>query len=254
MADEIDINLGSFSLDTTNKISIADFDIKLAKAIAQADLPKTDGSVIPIGRKRNIAIKVKGVIIGTNYDNLRSNLDALKAALESDAEQQLTFDDDRFIRVQYTGFSYSYRTLRTFADFSFDVIAQDPFWYAASLSSDDRTPTSTVAYNVTNSGNAPTRVKVTITKTGSGSVVDEIKFENVTTGEMFQYRGTLASGDDLVVNNRLDQLRKTVLNDGANAISDFEGDFITLDPGVNSMKFTGASGIDVLLEWRSAYH
>lgn len=254
MANEIDINLGSFSLDQTNKISIADFDIKLAKAISQADLPKTDGSVIPIGKKRNLSVKIKGAIIGTDYDNLRSNLDALKAALESDSEHQLTFDDDRFIRVQYTGFSYSYRALRTFADFSFDVIAQDPFWYALSASQDDRTPTSGVPYNVTNSGNAPTRVKVTITKNGSGSVDDEIKFENQTTGEMFQYRGVLASTDSLIVNNRYDQVRKTVENDAVNAIHEFEGDFITLDPGVNSMMFTGAAGCQVILDWRAAYH
>ena len=47
MANEIDINIGTFNLDETNNIAIADIDIKVAKAISQSALAKSHGSVIP---------------------------------------------------------------------------------------------------------------------------------------------------------------------------------------------------------------
>lgn len=163
MANEIDIDIGTFNLDTTNDIAIKDINIKVARAVSQADLAKFHGSVIPIGKRKSITVQIKGTIIGSDYDDLRSNLDALKAAMESVSEQKLTLDDDRFLMVQYSGFSYSYATLRTFADFSFDLIASDPLWLSETLSEDKRIPTSGVGYTIANAGNAPTRAKITIT-------------------------------------------------------------------------------------------
>lgn len=253
MSNEIDIDLGTFNLDTTNDIAIKDINVKVAKAISQADLAKIHGSVIPIGKRKNITVQIKGSIVGSDYDDLRSNLDALKAALEASAEQKLTLDDDRFLMVQYSGFSYSYATLRTFAEFSFDVIASDPFWLSETLSEDERTPTSGVGYTIANNGNAATRVKVTLTKTGSGAVVNDIQLENTTTGEKFQYLGTLNSTKALVVNNRVDDMDVTVENDGTDDIAHFEGDLITLNPGNNTIKFTGTAGVKVKLNYREAY-
>jgi len=253
MADEIDINIGSFNLDETNNIAIADIDIKIAKAISQSALAKSHGSVIPIGKRQNVSVKVKGTIIGSNYDALRTNLDNLKGALEKDTEQNLTIDDDRKISVQYSGFSYSYRTLRTFADFSFDLIASDPFWYDLTIDNDTRTPTSGVGYTVNNPGNAPTRCKVRLTNNSGGVVADNIKLKNNTTGEEFQYRGTLADTKALVVNNRVDDEDQSVLNDGTDDIKNFEGDFITLDAGDNTIVYTGAANVQVKIEFYPAY-
>ncbi|MBI4430712.1 MAG: phage tail family protein [Candidatus Omnitrophica bacterium] len=253
MANEIDINIGSFNLDETNQIAVADIDIKVAKAISQSSLAKSHGSVIPIGKRNNLTVKIKGTIIGTNYDNLRANLDNLKAALEKDSEQNLTLDDDRKVKVQYSGFSYSYRTLRTFADFSFDLIASDPLWYNQAISNDTRTPTSGSGYTVNNPGNAPTRCKVTLTNNSGGAVVDNIRLKNNTTGEEFQYRGTLANTKALVVNNRVDDEDVSVLNDGVDDIKNFEGDFITLNAGDNTIVYTGAANVEVKIEFYPAY-
>lgn len=254
MSNEIDIDIGTFNLDTTNQIAIKDINIKVAKAVSQADLAKFHGSVIPIGKRKSITVQIKGTIIGSDYDDLRSNLDALKAAMEAVSEQKLTLDDDRFLMAQYTGFSYSYATLRTFADFSFDLIASDPLWLSETLSEDERTPTSGVGYTIANAGNAPTRVKVTLTKTGSGDVVDDIQLENVTTGELFKYRGTLLSGDALLVNNRVDSQDLAVENDSVDDIAHFEGDFITLSPGNNTIKYSGTPGVQVKLNYREAWY
>lgn len=261
MANEIDIDIGTFDLNTTNGINISDIDVRIGKAIKSSDLPKTHGAVIPIGKRKEISISVRGGVLGSDHDDLRSKLDALKAALESSSEQKLTTDDDRYLMVQYRGFSYSYQPLRRFAAFSFDVVASDPFWYAESKTTVTKTEgvdlTNAVAFTVNNPGNAPTRVKITFTNndTGSGSTIsDDIKVENLTAGEEFQYRGDLASTKDLEVDNRVIADDLEVENDGADDIANFEGDFITLNSGDNSIRITSASpGYGIQIEYYAAY-
>ena len=254
MANEIDIDLGSFDLSSANDIAIEAINIKVAKKISSTSLPKTDGSVIPIARRSNITVKIKGTVIGTNYDDLRSNLDSIKSSIESTAEQKLTLDDDRYLNVQYRGFSYSYKTLRTFANFSFDLIASDPFWLSETLSEDDRTPTSGAGYSVSNGGNAPTRCKITLTNNSGGDITNAIQFENSTTGELFKFIGTLADTKSLIINNRVDTRDLVVTNDGTDEIQYFEGDFITLDPGSNTLEYTGTANVQVVTEYRDAHY
>lgn len=250
MANEIDIQIGTFDLASTNHIAIADIDLAVRKSVSAFDLPKADGAVIPIGKRMESTAKITGTIIGTNYDALRANLDALKFALEKTSEQKFTLDDDRFMLVQYRGFSWSYRAMRTFADFSFDLVASDPFWYAETATIDDRTPTSGVGYTVANAGNAIARCKVKIT--AKTDLADDIKLENTTTGELFHYRGTLLDTKDLILNNRYGQREITLTNDGADALADFEGDVITLKPGNNTIVYTGGSA-DVEITFRAPY-
>ena len=254
MADEIDINIGTFDLDSANNIAVEDININVAKSIQEFDLPKFHGSVIPIGKRKSLSVRIRGTITGSNYDNLRSKLDGLKAGFESSSEQNLTLDDDRILKVQYRNFSYSYKTLRTFADFSVDLVAADPFWYAASVTINDQNPAiSGSSYVVNNPGNAPTRVKVQISNSG-GSITDDCRLENQTTGEVMQYRGTVATGQDLIVNNRMDSQDLLVTNNGVDDIKKFEGDFITLNPGNNTIVFTGTSGTRVRLHYRAAHY
>lgn len=254
MADEVDINIGTFDLDQANNVAVEDINISVAKSIQEFDLPKFHGAVIPIGKRKTLNVRIRGTITGSNYDNLRSKLDGLKAAFEVSAEQNLTLDDDRILKVQYRNFSYSYKTLRTFADFSVDLVASDPFWYAASLTTHDENPaTSGVGFVVNNTGNAPTRVKLRISNSGS-PIQDNCLLENETTGETMQYRGDVAAGENLVVNNRMDARDLAVTNDGVDDIKNFEGDFITLNPGNNLIVFTGTAGTRVELIFRPAFY
>ena len=254
MADEIDINIGTFDLDQTNNVAIEDINISVAKSIQEFDLPKFHGAVVPIGKRKTLSVRIRGTITGSNYDNLRSKLDGLKGAFESNSEQNLTLDDDRILKVQYRNFSHSYKTLRTFSDFSVDLVASDPFWYAASVTIHDQNPAiSGSSYTVNNPGNAPARVKVQISNSGS-SITDDCRLENQTTNETMQYRGTVATGQDLLVNNRMDSQDLSVTNNGVDDIKKFEGDFITFNPGNNTIVFTGTSGTRVRLNFRPAYY
>lgn len=252
MANEIDINIGTYDLDSTNGVSIDDIGISINKTVAEYALPKYHGSVIPIGKRRSLSVRVKGSVVSTNYDALRTLLDSLKNAFDDTAEKKFTIDDDRCIFVQYKAFNYSWKMLRTFAVFSVELIASDPFIYSSTLNSDSRTPTTGVSYNITNAGNAATRVKVTVTA-GGVPIVDDLKIQNTTVGEVLQYRGTIVAGDELVVNNRVDDPDLEVTNDGVSDFPNFEGDFLTLNPGVNAIRVDCSAMGTVELEWRDAY-
>ena len=252
MANEIDINIGTYDLDSTNGVSVDDIGININKTVVEFALPKYHGSIIPIGKRKSMTLRVRGSVVSTNYDALRTLLDNLKNAFDDTAEKKFTIDDDRCIFVQYKAFSYSWKMLRTFANFSVELVASDPFVYSSTLNSDSRTPTTGVSYNITNAGNAPTRVKVTVTA-GGAAISDDLKIQNLTAGETMQYRGSIASGDELVVNNRVDDPDLEVTNDGTSDFPNFEGDFLTLLPGVNAIQVDCASMGTVELEWRDCY-
>ncbi len=254
MADEIDINIGTLDLDSNNNVAVEDMNISVAKSIQEFDLPKFHGSVVPIGKRKTLNVRIRGTITGSNYDNLRSKLDDLKGAFEGSSEQNLTLDDDRILKVQYRNFAYSYKTLRTFADFSVDLVASDPFWYGSSVTTHDENPAiSTTPFVVNNPGNAPSRVRVRISN-ASGNIIDNCRLENQTTGETMQYRATVLMGKNLVINNRMDSEDLSVTNDGVDDIKNFEGDFLTLNPGDNTLVFTGTGSTRIEIEFRAAYY
>lgn len=255
MANEISVTLNSHALSSTNNIAIEDINIQVAKAVRSFELPKNYGSVVPISKRNSMILRVKGTIIDSDYDALRTGLDSLKSKLESSSEYQLTIDDDRYLNVQYRNFAYAWKKLRTFATFNFDLIASDPFWYASTATTaNPQSWTTGVTFTVTNSGNAPTRLKVTITG-GATPVSDDITVENTTTSERFQYRGSLVENDVLIINNRVDASDVAVTKNGTSDIVNFEGDFITLNPGANSIKLTSAiSNLVLRLDHRNAWY
>ena len=61
---------------------------------------------------------------------------------------------------------------------------------------------------------------------------------NITNNTRFKYNGTIASGQVLVV----DSNAQTVKLDGLSVIQNMDGDFIRLEPGINRLQFTIASG------------
>lgn len=252
MANEIDINIGTFDLNSSNGVSIEDIGITINKSIVESALPKYNGSIIPIGKRKSISVRIKGNVVAADYDALRTAMDSLKNAFDDTAEKKFTTDDDRQIFVQYKSFGYSWRALRTFATFTVELVASNPYWLSQTLQADSRTPTTTVGYTLANAGNAPARAKVTITQGGT-PVVDDILVTNSTTGESFLYRGTVAATKALVVNNKVDTNDLVVTNDGTSDFANFEGDFMTLAPGNNTIVVTSAVMGTVLFNWRDTY-
>lgn len=248
----IDLDFGTLDLDTTNNISINDISIKEKKIAKAFSIAKQDHAIQETARRSVVKIDVGGDIAGTSYPNLLSNIDTLKAGLQ-DGKQKFTLDTNRYIIAQMVSFSYKYKKLETFATWKAMFEAAYGFWQAENASSDTRTPTSGVAYNITNNGNASARVKVVFTAP-AGGISDNLIFENITAGIGLNFRGTIAGAKNLEVDNRFDTDDFEVLNDGADDHVNLEGDFMTLLPGVNSMKFTGEASTEVVISFRDTYY
>jgi len=251
MSATISLTFGSLALSSTNNITISRISEKCARPVSTFKIPVTDGAIAETAKIGPKTITIEGDIAGTSYDDLRTNIDALHAGLLNGL-QKLTKDDERYIYCQLKDFSYTYDHLTTRARWTAKFIAHYPFWLAETPTTDSRIPTSGAGYNITNAGNAPTRVKIEIT--ADGEIADACKIENTTTVKSFQYRGTIATTKKLEVDNRYDTDDFEVLNDSVDDYENFEGDFITLDAGVNAIKYTGTAGPTVLITWRSCWY
>lgn len=250
----LDIDFGTFNLNSTNGVSIADIAIETQKAIEQSVIPKGGGSVIPIGPRASVVVRLSGKIVGTSYTTLRDNIQALKAALDQTSEQKFTLDDERFIRMQYRNFAYSYAFINGVANWSCQLVASDPYWYSETLNSDSTLITAAPSQDLDNDGDAVTRCKLTITALAGNPITDDLLIENSTLGTSLQYRGTIAATKSLVINNRVDQDQFTVVNDGTDDIVNYEGDLPTMAAGTNTWDLTTATtGVIVKVEWRDAW-
>lgn len=256
MANEITIKFGGFNLASENNISVkGDINIKEVKSVKTYPIPKNNGSIAETAKRENIAIAVEGDVAGSGYDDLRSKIDSLRAALQNGL-QKFILDDDRYVMAQLKDFSFSYTVMMTLAQWSATFIAHYPYWLAESETVDDRDPTSGVGFTINNPGNAPCRVKIEI-KAPAGGISDNIQIQNTTTGELCKYRGDVAVGKSLEIDNRYDTDDFEVLNDGIDDHANFEGDFITLDPGDNTIIYTGdvgAGGDTFTIKYRAAYY
>jgi hypothetical protein len=254
----IQLKFGTLSLDTTNNITISGISEKNSKPVQTFNIPVTDGAIAETAKIGPKTINIDGDIVGTSYDNLRSNIDALHAGLLGQGLAKLTKDNERYIYCQLKDFSYSYDHLTRRATWSAQFVGHFPFWLSEteynSITTDASAPRSGVGWNVTNAGNAPTRVKIIANPGPLLSIDDLFKFENTTLGQAFQYRGNIGSTDYLEVDNRYDSDDFQCLLTSVDDIANFEGDFITLTSGVNTVEFTGLESTDIMMYWRSCWY
>ena len=248
----INLDFGSLDLDTNNNISVRDISIKGKKNVKPISIAKSDSSTIEEGKITSQTIDVTGDIAGTSYANLLVNIDTLKAGLMN-GKQKFEIDTDRYINAIMNSFSYKYKKLNVFAEWKASFIANYPYWLADSASTDSRTPTSGVGYNVTNSGNAPARLKIRATAP-AGGISDNLAVANSTTGEGFAYRGDITAAQVLEVNNRFDTDEFEVLNNAVDDHVNYEGDFLTLAAGVNEIVVTGEANTAIILDWRNTWY
>lgn len=251
MSATISLTFGSLALDSTNNITISRISEKASKPVQTTNIPVIDGAIAETAKIGPKTITIEGDIAGSSYDDLRTNLDALHAGLLNGI-QQLSKDNERYIYCQLKDFSYAYDHMTRRATWTAQFIAHYPFWLAETPTTDSRIPTSGSGYTINNAGNASTRMKIEIT--ADGAIADACKMENTTTVKSFQFRGTIATTKKLEVDNRYDTDDFQVLNDGVDAHTNFEGDFLILNPGDNTIKYTGTAGPTVLLTYRNAWY
>lgn len=251
MANEIALKFGTTNISDGPIFAIEAIDINENKTINTHKIPMTDGSIAETALRESLSIDLKGSVYGSSYDTLRTNLDTLKAALQN-GSQKFTLDDDRYIMAQLKSFKKSFVKINALAKFTASFIAHYPFWLAELASSSVTSPTSGTGYTVNNAGNAPARVKILIT--AASETADNCTIQNTTNGQSFQYRGTIATSQILEVDNRYDTDDFEVLNNAVDDHTNFQGDFITLEPGDNTIIYTGVAGPTVALNYRNCWY
>lgn len=249
MANEIVVKFGSFQF--TGNYSVSDFSFPETMPVKVNDIPKNDGSVAAEAKRKSMNIKIKGTVQGADYDATRTNMDALKAAIYS-GKQNFTLDDDRQIKCQLKSFNPKPIFLRRYIEFTITFTADYPYFVNQTLSEDDASRDDNDTFALVNNGNAPARVKVTATAPGGG-ISDNFSITNQTNSLKSTYRGDITAADDLIIDNRVGSDDFIITNDGVDDFANFEGDFLVLNPGSNTILYEGDDATNLKFEWRDTY-
>jgi len=248
------VTLGTYAIGTEAAVSAVK--VVSNRRLKQYAIIRSATTLIPEGKLKPLTISLNGTISGATYDALQTELAQLRGAVQS-TTQTLTLDDERYVRVVSSGFNYSFITT-DYCNYSAKFLAGLPYFLATAASSNiNATPTTAVTYQLNRAGDVSVPLKIVIDANEVGTIADNIQFENVNDGTLLKFRGTLTQTQQLVIdlgydNNNIPKY--TVEVDGVNAMSAFEGDFLSVLTGTNMMRLTGSVQCTVSLYWRDGYY
>ena len=240
------LTFGGYTLPATFYVASAPTD----RQVTITKLPRRDGARLQTAGQTHKKFTVQGGIVASSPGNLRPLLDALQAALASGPANFAT-ESDRYYRncyVQNYSDSYGGTGWNYIADCRFDVIAGDPFSYSTTTTTVPTTITGTPqTFSVTNSGTAPALPQIALTTSGTTLA---LTLTNTTTGQACTITGTVSSGAVIVI----DGLNETVTIGGVDYTALFDGVFLSLANGTNSLTLTGANISNVTVSWQNRYY
>lgn len=220
--------------------------------------PKRHGAILasqPVLSARRIVIR--GLVQEQDKDILRTTLDNMNKVFHR-PNKKLRLYDDRYMWAYLSDFAFAFveGSAGASAAYTATFICADPFIYSDTGGSDGpRTINSSdTPVDITN-GNIY-KEAFTINNSGSSFVyptynfvalgaVTRIVVRNLTTGKTFTYTGTLALNDTLVVNAGTLSVKKNGVED----LTNWNGVFVWLDPGDNSMEVEGTVSFTVSMSW-----
>ncbi len=231
-----------------------------SRVIGASKLPRVDGARLATGYldRKQLIVRggiIKGPLNPTN--DVNAGLDSLRAALAA-APANLYFGrTDRYYRncqAEQTQIPYDATGYGRIAD-QVEILftTGDPFEYSD-------TATSPAAHNVaasgenwtlTTAGNAPSMPALSVTVAGVGAKSINITITNQTTGESFVLAGSVTGGDVIVV----DSLQQTVTISGVDKMALFDGRWISLKAGANTMleTYSGDAPSSIAATWRDRW-
>lgn len=216
-------------------------------------IARRDGLKMPNTTIESQTIKLKGNVVDNSLTVARSTFDGVIKGINSirykpngDREpKNLYLFEDRFIKCFLDDFNNEYQGALKIMKFDARFSAPEPFHqYINKLRKAQSISSSPTSFTVTVNGNAYTKPQIKITA-GAGSITT-LTIQNLTTGQLFSYTGTITAGNSLIV----DTDQQTVLNNGIDDLTSFTGDLdLILLPGDNAFKFTGTTGGAVRVDW-----
>jgi len=221
------------------------------------DVPRREGSKVNNMRIDSKTLNVEAMVVGTTATAKRTNFDTLMKALNSYIQKpngdidlkNLYFYDDRYYKCFVESSDPSEKAAAKIADLKLRFTIPEPFMWAVNKTRVNQALSGTTFFTVTTLGSAISRPKITVTNDSSN--ITSLIIENLTTGQKFTYSGSLATGNDLVLNS--DDL--TVKNNGTDDLGNVTNEIgIVLVPGANLFKVTGIASGDIDVDWFDRYY
>ena len=210
--------------------------------------PYSDGAIVGTPRLSEKVITIRGTLFATTASDMRTQMDALLAAVNS-GRQKLYLWDDRYIYATKRSFSTNYdpSSFDRYCDVAIDFVCDTALFEAETVSTDTwATPADNATRSITNAGGVFAMPTFAITFTGtSGGVGLAIG------SDLFVFSATVTAGSTLIV----DCAAKTVMIGTTDKMSGFTGVFPSLAPGANTLTRTGTSAItSIVTTWRNRWY
>jgi len=213
----------------------------ISASIRAQVVARKDGGVIQGGLAIARKFKIKGRIHNDTQAASIAELDDLQAALIPGKEtpQDFQYIEGRVINSflnkltvkQVLGTDHSVLNIQA------TLVSDNPYFVATgSSSSFVLDVVGNTSFDITSNGNVENS-PIIYFMANAAAIVDDIQLDNSTTSQQLIYRGTVLASNGVLINN--DNL--TVLNNSEDDISNFEGDFIELNAGVNTIVYAGAT-------------
>ncbi len=219
------------------------FEIKgldAANDIKEDKIPRRHGAIFETPYLGSRKIKIHGFIHNSTVEASHTELMAMQAGLLA-SEKAFQYRSDRYINCRTKSIKADQVEGTDKAVFEVDIelAAGNPFFLSTGASySDEQNAIKgpTLLFDIGNGGNVFSEPDFSFCATG-GTISDDLILTNLTNNKSLKFRGVIANGVTLIV----DSEDFTVLDNGVDGLSNFEGDFITLDVGTNSFQFVGAT-------------
>ena len=208
-------------------------------------IPRRVGEKLPRYMLSSQTFELVGMCVGATPTIQRQNMDVVNRIVNSfrdkfSGDQEMRdfyIYDDRFLRGLLSQNNATYSAAMKAGQF--DLIFICPFVFYHSLQmyrTKQSLSSSPIIFTVTSNGTALTRPIITIT--AGGSNITSLIIENLTTGQLMSYAGTIVAGQSLVV----DCTALTFLNNGISDIGNISNDTeIDILPGANQFRITSSS-------------
>lgn len=215
-------------------------------------VPRREGTKIPNMRIESKNLSSKGMVVGATPTAKRTSFDTIMRAVNSyikkpdgDIEMKnLYFYDDRYYKCLVASADPDEKAASRIADVKFKFNIPEPFMIAVNKTRTNAALSGTTSFTVTNGG---TSVSYPIIKvTNDTTTISSLIIDNLTTGQVFNYSGSLVTATSLVIDT--DEL--TVENNGTGDVANVTNEIgIYLVPGDNELKVTGVVLGEIDVDW-----
>ena len=221
------------------------------------EVPRREGTKVPNMRISSKSLSTDGMIVGATVTAKRSSFDALMKALNSyitkpngDIDlKNIYLYDDRYYKCYVEAADPDEIAAARVSKMNLKFTIPEPFMWDVNKTRTTQALSGTTSFTVTNAGSAISHPKITVIN--STSNITSLTIENLTTGQKFNYGGSLVTSDSLVI----DTDKLTVENDGISDLGNVTNEIgIYLVPGANAFKVTGMAIGTINVDWFNRWY